>query len=125
MRDARASDKKLLAPWTTHTFANPNVVLIVADDLGFNDISLNGNAIVNTPHIDSLARDGAHFLTGYATHATCSPSRAALMTGRFQHRFGYEFVRTPDAFVQALDGTYPTEDEVEWREGPDNCVWTN
>lgn len=96
--------------------APPNVLLIVADDLGYNDISLNGNPLVRTPNIDGLARDGARFVTGYAAHSTCSPSRAALMTGRFPQRFGYEFIRTPDAFLQSFDGTYPTEDVVEMRE---------
>ena len=96
----------------------PNIVLILADDLGYNDISLNGNPIVDTPNIDGLARDGARFVTGYSAHSTCSPARAALMTGRFPHRFGYEFVRTSDGFVKAFDGTYPTEDEAEFRELP-------
>ncbi|HEX7035334.1 MAG TPA: sulfatase [Pseudomonadales bacterium] len=97
----------------------PDIVLIVADDLGYNDISLNGNPLVRTPHIDSLARDGARFVAGYAAHSTCSPSRAALMTGRFPQRFGFESVRTPDTFLKSFDGTYPTEDVVEFREADD------
>lgn len=94
----------------------PNVVLILTDDLGHNDISLNGNALVRTPHIDSIARDGVRFLSGYASHSTCAPSRAALLTGRYPQRFGFEYVRTPDGFIKAYDGTYPTDDVVEFRE---------
>lgn len=94
----------------------PNVVLILTDDLGYNDISLNGNPLVRTPHIDSIAHDGVHFLSGYSSHATCAPARAALLTGRIQHRFGLESVRTPDSFVQAFDGTHPTDDFVTFRE---------
>jgi arylsulfatase A-like enzyme len=76
----------------------PNIVLIVADDLGYNDISLNGGGvaggIVKTPHIDSIARNGIDFQRSYAGNATCAPSRAAMMTGRFATRFGFEFTPT-------------------------------
>ncbi len=71
----------------------PNVVLIVTDDLGWNDISLNsrvGNRTVPTPNIDSIAREGVNLVQGYAGSATCAPSRAALMTGRYGTRFGFE-----------------------------------
>ena len=73
----------------------PNIVLIVADDLGYNDISFNGGGVagglLKTPNIDALGRDGVTFADGYAGNATCAPSRAALMTGRYPTRFGYEF----------------------------------
>ena len=73
----------------------PNIVLIVADDLGYNDISFNGGGVagglVKTPNIDALGHDGVTFADGYAGNATCAPSRAALMTGRYPTRFGYEF----------------------------------
>jgi arylsulfatase A-like enzyme len=84
----------------------PNVILIVADDLGFNDISLNGGGvaggIVKTPNIDAIANEGATFTTAYAANATCSPSRAALMTGRYPTRFGFEFTAVPPAFARAV-----------------------
>lgn len=67
----------------------PNVILIVADDLGKFDLSVYGNLLVETPHIDRLAKEGALFTDGYATASVCSPSRAGLMTGRYQQRFGY------------------------------------
>jgi arylsulfatase A-like enzyme len=75
----------------------PNVILILADDLGYNDISLNGGGvggILKTPNIDAIAQGGVAFANGYAGNATCAPSRAALMTGRYATRFGYEFTPT-------------------------------
>ena len=84
----------------------PNIILIVADDLGYNDISLNGGGvaggIVKTPNIDALARGGVNFTTAYAANATCSPSRAAMMTGRYPTRFGFEFTAVPTAFAENL-----------------------
>ena len=70
--------------------ARPNVIVILADDMGFNDISANGGRI-QTPNIDALAASGTRFTSGYVTAAVCAPSRAALMAGRQQTRFGYEF----------------------------------
>jgi uncharacterized sulfatase len=78
----------------------PNIVLILADDLGWNDISVNGGpegATVPTPNIDALAREGVQFANGYAAHSSCAPSRAALMSGRYGTRFGFEFTPTPNA----------------------------
>ncbi|NJC10118.1 sulfatase-like hydrolase/transferase [Polymorphobacter fuscus] len=74
----------------------PNIILIIADDLGINDISLTGSGVagVKTPNIDAIGRQGVVFANGYAGNATCAPSRAALMTGRYATRFGYEFTPT-------------------------------
>ena len=69
----------------------PNIIVIVADDLGWNDISANGNKEIPTPNIDGIGKDGIHFTQGYATAAICGPSRAGLITGRYQQRFGQEF----------------------------------
>ncbi len=73
----------------------PNIVVILADDMGFNDISYyNGGAAdgsLQTPNIDTLAEQGVVFTNGYAGNATCAPSRAALVTGRYSTRFGFEF----------------------------------
>ncbi|MBL9065736.1 MAG: sulfatase-like hydrolase/transferase [Sphingopyxis sp.] len=84
----------------------PNIILIVADDLGYNDISLNGGGvaggIVKTPNIDALAREGVNFTTAYAANATCSPSRAAMMTGRYPTRFGFEFTAVPVQFAENM-----------------------
>lgn len=69
----------------------PNIVLLVADDLGYGELGCQGNPEIPTPHIDSLAEHGVRFTNGYVTAAFCSASRAGLMTGRYQTRFGYEF----------------------------------
>ena len=86
----------------------PNVVLIVADDLWFNDITYYGGGIascrVPTPNIDSIARQGVQFRNGYAANATCAPSRASIMTGRYATRFGFEFTPTPKQFMQVVTG---------------------
>lgn len=80
--------------------SRPNIILILADDMGYNDISLhNGGAAdgtLETPHIDSLAKNGVWFNKGYAANATCAPSRASIMTGRYATRFGFEFTPVPD-----------------------------
>ena len=75
---------------TAAATTRPNVIVILADDLGFNDISANGGRIP-TPNIDALAASGTRFTSGYVTAAVCAPSRAALLAGRQQTRFGYEF----------------------------------
>lgn len=75
----------------------PNIVVILADDLGFNDVSCygGGNPHQPTPGIDALAREGVRFDRGYAGNAVCAPSRANLLTGRYATRFGFEFTPTP------------------------------
>ena len=77
----------------------PNIVLIVADDLGWNDLTFNGGGVaqgtVPTPNIDSIAQSGINFTNGYAGQGTCAPSRAMMMTGRYGSRFGFEFTPTP------------------------------
>jgi arylsulfatase A-like enzyme len=86
----------------------PNVVFILADDLGYNDITLNGGGVaggtVPTPNIDSIAHQGVTFANGYSGNATCAPSRAAIMTGRYATRFGFEFTPTPVAFSRVVGG---------------------
>lgn len=69
----------------------PNVVLIVADDLGYGELSVQGSRDILTPNIDSIARNGVRFTDGYVTCPVCSPTRAGLLTGRYQQRFGHEF----------------------------------
>ena len=84
----------------------PNIVLILADDLGWNDLTFNGGGVaggsVPTPHIDSIAADGVAFTNGYAANATCAPSRAALLSGRYATRFGFEFTPTPPGMMQLI-----------------------
>ena len=85
----------------------PNIVLILADDLGWNDLTFHGGGVgggaVPTPNIDSIAADGVTFTQGYAANGTCAPSRAALMSGRYGTRFGFEFTPTPPQMVPMLD----------------------
>lgn len=69
----------------------PNVVFILGDDLGYCDISMYGCQDIPTPNIDSIGKNGVRFTSGYVAAPVCSPSRAALMTGRYQQRFGFEF----------------------------------
>ena len=84
----------------------PNIVLILADDLGINDITAEGSdtgvadGLVPTANIDSIAHEGADFTVAYAGNATCSPSRAALLTGRYPTRFGFEFTAVPDQLAK-------------------------
>ena len=65
---------------------SPNIVIIYLDDLGFGDISANGATELQTPNIDKLANGGTRFTNGYATSATCTPSRYALLTGVYPWR---------------------------------------
>lgn len=67
----------------------PNIVLILADDLGYADLGITGCKDIATPHIDSIAANGVRFSDGYVSCPVCSPTRAGLMTGRYQERFGH------------------------------------
>ena len=71
--------------------AQPNVLVIIADDLGYADIGVHGGKEVPTPNIDALAASGVRCTNGYVTAPYCSPSRAGFLTGRMQTRFGHEF----------------------------------
>jgi arylsulfatase A-like enzyme len=82
----------------------PNLIIILADDLGYADVGFNGCRDIPTPNIDSLARDGVRCSDGYVTHPFCSPTRAGLLTGRYQQRFGHENnpVYNPEDTVSGL-----------------------
>lgn len=71
--------------------SRPNILLIIADDLGYGELSCQGNPQIPTPHIDSIAKNGVRFTNGYVSGPYCSPTRAGLLTGRYQQRFGHEF----------------------------------
>jgi len=105
----------------------PNIILILADDLGFNDVSFyNGGAAdgtLQTPNIDKLARDGIAFTNGYAASPVCSPSRASIMTGRYSSRYGFEFTPYPAQAARIMnllrkDGELTTIglEDVQWDE---------
>ena len=74
-----------------NNLAKPNIVILLADDLGYGELGCQGNSEIPTPHIDSIAANGVRFTNGYVTAPFCSASRAGLITGRYQTRFGYEF----------------------------------
>ncbi len=71
--------------------SKPNILVIVGDDMGYADVGFHGCKDIPTPHLDKLAADGVRFTNGYVTGPYCSPTRAGLLTGRYQTRFGHEF----------------------------------
>jgi arylsulfatase A-like enzyme len=84
----------------------PNIVVIVADDMGYADVGFQGSRDIPTPNVDALARSGIRFTDAYVSGPYCSPTRAGLMTGRYPQRFGHEF--NPDGsagFGLPLDQT--------------------
>ena len=70
--------------------SKPNVLFLIADDLGYADIGANGCTDFATPNIDSIAKNGVRFASGYVSAPVCSPSRAGLITGRWQTRLRLE-----------------------------------
>ena len=82
----------------------PNIMIILADDAGYNDFGFMGSTQMKTPHIDSLAEEGVRFTDAHVTSTVCSPSRAGIMSGRYQQRFGHECNG-----LRKLDGMDTTE----------------
>ena len=70
--------------------SKPNLIVIMADDLGYADVGFNGCKDIPTPGIDSIANNGVKFSSGYTSYSVCGPSRAGFITGRYQQRFGFE-----------------------------------
>lgn len=68
---------------------SPHVIIILADDLGYLDVGFNGCQDIPTPHIDRIASEGVKFTNAYVSYPVCGPSRAGLITGRYQDRFGF------------------------------------
>ena len=103
----------------------PNIILVLADDMGYNDISAhNGGAAdgtLQTKNIDALAKSGMLFSRGYAANATCAPSRASIMTGKYPTRFGYEFTPVP-ATGRLIMQWLAEEDDPVLRQRIDNKV---
>lgn len=67
----------------------PNIIVILTDDLGYQDVGFNGSTDIKTPHIDQIAKNGVKFTDAYVTYPVCGPSRAAIMTGRYHDKFGF------------------------------------
>ncbi|MDG2280033.1 MAG: sulfatase-like hydrolase/transferase, partial [Flavicella sp.] len=92
----------LLVAFTSQVFSNnlfkdpptkkskPNIIVIMADDLGYADVGFNGCTDIPTPNIDRIAKNGVVCTNGYTTYSVCGPSRAGFITGRYQQRFGFE-----------------------------------
>lgn len=94
----------------THNTQRPNIVFILADDLGWADLSVYGQTDFATPHLDALAADGVRFTQAYANSAVCSATRFALMTGRYQYRLrgGLEEPLVRTAHLYGLPPEHPT-----------------
>ena len=92
--------------------AKPNVIVIVSDDQGYRDLGCQGCKDIPTPNIDSLAKNGVRCTNGYVSHPYCSPTRAGLMTGKYQQRFGHEFNpgpptdKTPEVGLPLTETTF-------------------
>ncbi|MFG0287097.1 MAG: sulfatase [Rhodopirellula sp. JB044] len=80
-----------ITPTKTAAESRPRVIVILADDMGYADLGVTGCTEIRTPNIDQLSTDGVRFTAAYATASVCCPSRAGLLTGRYQQRFGHEF----------------------------------
>ena len=83
----------------------PNIVVIVADDLGYADLGCQGCKDIATPNIDSIAKNGFRFTNGYVSAPLCSPTRAGVLTGRYQSRFGLEGLPGPDQGLPLTERT--------------------
>jgi arylsulfatase A-like enzyme len=71
-----------------HGAEHPNIILMMADDMGYGDTGFNGNEIIKTPHLDQMAKDGVTLTHFYAGNAVFSPTRGTCLTGRHHHRYG-------------------------------------
>ena len=110
-----------LLPATLSAANRPNVLVILTDDQGWGDLSLNGNRNLSTPHIDSLARDGASFRRFYVC-PVCSPTRAEFLTGRYHPRGG---VYSTSAGGERLDLDERTIGDVFTRAGYACLLYTS
>lgn len=100
----------------------PNIVLIVSDDQGYNDIGIQGCKDIPTPNMDAFARGGVRFTNGYVSCPVCAPTRAGLMTGRYQQRFGFEFNPGPEGQASERYGLPVTEKTIAERLKPTGYV---
>lgn len=102
----------------------PNIILILADDLGHADLGFTGASDIPTPNLDRLAKSGIVFTNGYVSHPFCSPTRAGLMTGRYQQRFGHENnpIYDPSNFTAGLPTSQTTVAQLLRNAGYATCL---
>ena len=93
-----------------HGSQRPNLIIILTDDQGYNDVGFNGCTDIPTPHLDKLAASGVVFTNGYVSYPVCGPSRAGLLTGRYQDRFG--FTTNPSIDPNNPKSGLPLEEET-------------
>ena len=74
--------------------SRPNIILIMCDDLGWGDVGFNGNKIIKTPHLDTMANSGIKFDRFYAAAPVCSPTRGSVLNGRHPFRYGIYYANT-------------------------------
>jgi arylsulfatase A-like enzyme len=98
-RNVVASAALALAALPVEGSPPPNLIVILTDDQGYADVGFNGSRDIPTPHIDSIASNGVRFTNGYVSYSVCGPSRAGLLTGRYQGRFGFTTNPTIDPSV--------------------------
>jgi len=82
--------------WCLNAQEKPNIIFLFCDDAGYADFGFQGSEVMITPNLDKLAKQGVKFTQGYVTDATCGPSRAGLITGKYQQRFGYQEINVPN-----------------------------
>lgn len=93
---------------TVTAFEKPNILFIMSDDQGYGDLGCYGATDLNTPHLDQLAKDGVRFTDFYANAPTCTPTRAAFLTGRYQQRLGLDNALTYQETGRGLTIGAPT-----------------
>lgn len=103
----------------------PNFIIIIGDDISWNDLGCYGHPTVKSPHIDQLAKEGIKFTNTFLTASSCSPSRCSILAGRYPHNTGAAELHTPlPAGMPTLPGTlkksgYYTASAGKWHQGPD------
>ena len=85
----------IIAQLSIYAQQQPNIIVLFSDDAGYADFGFQGSKIMKTPNLDKLSRQGVNFKQGYVSDPTCGPSRAGIITGKYQQRFGYEENNVP------------------------------
>jgi arylsulfatase A-like enzyme len=112
-----AGKKLFLKDKLATNYQSPNIILIVADDLGLNDVSCYNSPDFKTPNIDALAKEGVRCTNGYVTSPICAPSRCGILTGRYQERCGFETIDIdgyPSNLVEYMAGRKSAQKDSSW-----------